>query len=75
VTRGFALAFAGVPGATYLAHLVPWWRQPLIFLITLVAVIDAAIYLVAARGPWRRRPLGRRGSSRRSPSSSSASTC
>jgi hypothetical protein len=61
VTRGFALAFAGVPGATYLAHLVPWWRQPLIFLITLVAVIDAAIYLVAARGPWRRRPLGPEG--------------
>lgn len=60
-TRGFALAFAAVPAATYLAHLTPWWRHPLGYLIAVVAVIDAAVYAVATRGPWRWRPLGAEG--------------
>ena len=59
--RGFALAFAAVPASTYLAHLTPWWRHPLGYLLAVVVLVDAAVYVVAASGPWRRRQLGPEG--------------
>ncbi len=60
-TRGAALAFAAVPASTYLAQLVPWWRHTLVVLVAVVAVIDLALYAVAASGPWRHRSLGPEG--------------
>jgi hypothetical protein len=61
VTRGFALGFAAVPAATYLAHLAPWWRHSLPFLVGLVAAVVGLLYVAAACGPWRHRPLGPEG--------------
>lgn len=59
--RRFALVFGAVPVSTYLAHLIPWWRHPLMFLIAVVAVIAGLISLLAARGPWRGHLLGPEG--------------
>jgi hypothetical protein len=60
-TRGVALGFAAVPATTYLAHLTPWWRQPIGYLIAVVAAFDAVILLAAMCGPWRARPFGPEG--------------
>ncbi|MEP7053827.1 MAG: hypothetical protein ABI912_01090 [Actinomycetota bacterium] len=61
VTRGVALVFAAVPVSTFLAHLMPWWRYPIGYLLAVVAAISLAVYAVAAAGPWHRRPLGPEG--------------
>ncbi|MEO6712850.1 MAG: hypothetical protein ABIM89_05395 [Mycobacteriales bacterium] len=61
VTRNAALAFAAVPAATYLAHLAPWWRYPIGYLIAVVATVVGLMVLAATRGPWRRRPFGPEG--------------
>ena len=59
-TSRVALAFAAAPVATYLANLVPWWRQDhlLLTLLAVTTAIVAAVVAVAELGPWRRRPLG-----------------
>lgn len=59
--RAVALTFAAMPAATYLAHLSPWWRYPLAFLIAVVSALSLGITAVALRGPWRVRPLGPEG--------------
>ncbi|GAB2602790.1 hypothetical protein [Pseudactinotalea suaedae] len=58
--RIVSLAVAGIPVASYLTNLLPWWRvePPLLALLLGIAVIDAAIVTVALLGPWRRAMLG-----------------
>ncbi|MGH3544943.1 MAG: hypothetical protein ACRDPW_03320, partial [Mycobacteriales bacterium] len=55
-----ALTLAGLPVATFLAALLPWWRAPLAFGVhlTCIVAVTAVIAVVAQRGPWRRWPLG-----------------
>jgi hypothetical protein len=55
-----ALGLAAVPGATFMANLVPWWRAPwpALAVTALVVVIAAATVGVAYAGPWRRWPAG-----------------
>ncbi|MCW2505477.1 MAG: hypothetical protein JWO79_3761 [Actinomycetia bacterium] len=55
-----ALALAAVPGATFAANLVPWWRAPwpglaLAGLVTGFAVLTAGL---AVTGPWRAHRTG-----------------
>lgn len=57
-TRACALGFAAVPVSTYLAHLTPWWRHSLGYLVAVVVATVAVVAVVALGGPWRRRPLG-----------------
>ncbi|HVE98971.1 MAG TPA: hypothetical protein VNA12_07310 [Mycobacteriales bacterium] len=57
-TRQASLAFAAVPGATYLAQLVPWWRSGLGLLLLVVTGFVAVMFGVATLGPWRHRVLG-----------------
>jgi hypothetical protein len=52
-----ALALAAVPGCTFVANLVPWWRAPWP-LLALSGVVLAAVAItvtVGLAGPWRRR--------------------
>lgn len=59
-TVAVAVAAGGVPAATFLANLVPWWRAPapLPALLVAVAVPALALAALALAGPWRRHPLG-----------------
>jgi len=58
--RVVSLAVAGIPVASYLTNLLPWWRvePPLLALLLGIAVFDAAIVALALLGPWRRALLG-----------------
>jgi hypothetical protein len=58
--RRVAVLFSAVPVSTFVANIVPWWRgsHPILTLTAAVAASAVAIYLIAAVGPWRRRPLG-----------------
>jgi hypothetical protein len=55
-----ALGLAAVPGGTFLANLVPWWRagQPALALGALVLVAVAITVGIAYAGPWRRTVTG-----------------
>jgi hypothetical protein len=50
------LVCCAVPGATFLANLVPWWRAPMpaLAVTCLVVGLAAAVAWVASRGPWKR---------------------
>lgn len=58
--RVVSLGVAGIPVSSYLTNLLPWWRvdHPLLALLAGIAVIDAAIVVLALRGPWRGSLLG-----------------
>jgi hypothetical protein len=58
--RWIAVAFATVPGATFLANLVPWWRYDAPGLVVTGAVLLFAVPMtvLALAGPWRWRILG-----------------
>jgi hypothetical protein len=60
--RTMAVGLAGVPAATFLANLVPWWRSsaPLLAVYGAVAVGAAAILASAVGLAARVRPLDRR---------------
>jgi len=49
-----------VPGATFLANLVPWWRSdwPALALSALVLGWVAVTVGIGYAGPWRRQPVG-----------------
>lgn len=55
-----ALIGTAIPGATYLANLLPWWRATpaLPALLGSVALFTAGVVAVALAGPWRRSLLG-----------------
>ncbi|WP_051467341.1 hypothetical protein [Actinomadura oligospora] len=55
-TRAVALTGAAVPGASFLAGLVPWWKAPHAtpVLIATVLAISVAMAALALGGPWRR---------------------
>ena len=50
------LTLAAIPGCTFLANLVPWWRSPwpAVTVTALVLGLAAAVAAVACAGPWRR---------------------
>ncbi len=56
-----AVGLAAVPGATYLAHEVPWWRAPSPLAAVAAATLVAAALAtaVACLPPWGRTPVGR----------------
>ena len=58
-----ALALIAVPGATFVANLLPWWRttSPLALVTAGTAVVTALMVAVAYAGPWRRSLTGRMG--------------
>ncbi len=61
-----AVGLAAVPGATFLANLVPWWRssQPELAISALVVAFAAVTVAIGYAGPWRsapRRPGAGRG--------------
>ena len=55
-----AVTFAGVPAATFLANLTPWWRaeHPVLVLTATVLLWAFLMALIALVGPWRRTLLG-----------------
>lgn len=55
-----ALGLAAVPGSTFLANAVPWWRAawPAATLGGLVVALCAATVALAYAGPWRRWNAG-----------------
>lgn len=55
-----AVLFACVPAASFLANLLPWWRNasPGWAVTTAVAAISVPMAAFALVGPWRRRVLG-----------------
>jgi hypothetical protein len=58
--RRVALLFAAVPVSTFVANIVPWWRNghPILTLTAAVAVSALVIFALASIGPWRQRALG-----------------
>lgn len=62
--RGVSLVGAGMPAATFLANLVPWWRWSMstwvlvAVLAALVLVISGLLALVSLNGPWASSALG-----------------
>ncbi|HEV7189584.1 MAG TPA: hypothetical protein VGN28_16960, partial [Blastococcus sp.] len=58
--RGLAVAAAALPGASYLAGLVPWEHTdaPVPVLIAALVAADVVVAAVALRGPWRPHRLG-----------------
>jgi hypothetical protein len=58
--RAVALCFAALPVASYLAGLVPWWRQdrPVAAMVAAIGVAAAGVAGAALLGPWRRHLLG-----------------
>lgn len=58
--RVFALAVAALPVSSFLANMLPWWRNTpaALGLAVYIALIVAAIVLLALIGPWRRHVLG-----------------
>ncbi|MCV2489014.1 hypothetical protein OF117_06530 [Geodermatophilus sp. YIM 151500] len=60
VLRTATLAVAALPGATYLAGLVPWAAAgaPRPALLAAVLAADAAVVALALLGPWRATRLG-----------------
>jgi hypothetical protein len=60
ILRLGALVVAAAPVATYLAGLVSWegTGSPRLVLLAAVLAADLLVVLLAAAGPWRRRPLG-----------------
>lgn len=55
-TRAVALLGASVPGASFIAGLVPWWKAPHAtpVLMATVLAISVAMTALALGGPWRR---------------------
>jgi hypothetical protein len=55
-----ALALAAVPGCTFVANLVPWWRArwPELALVAVVLAAVAVTVAIGYAGPWRRRVTG-----------------
>ncbi|AXG15094.1 hypothetical protein [Intrasporangium calvum] len=64
LTRLVGLVAAGMPAATFLANLVPWWRwsppsSVLVALLSaLVLLISGLIAVVCLNGPWGSSALG-----------------
>lgn len=63
VLRGMrvaALAIAALPVSSYLANMLPWWRNTpaALGLAVYIALIMAVIVTVSLTGPWRRHMLG-----------------
>jgi hypothetical protein len=62
--RVIGMLTAGMPAATFLANLVPWWRLSsstwvlVGVLIAICLIISAVLGLVALRGPWGSSALG-----------------
>jgi hypothetical protein len=56
--RSATLALAGVPAATFLANLVPWWRAPLPLVAVVAATTGAAALVWAAAVAAGRRATG-----------------
>jgi hypothetical protein len=62
--RVIGMLTAGMPAATFLANLMPWWRlsgATWVLVGVLVAIclaISAVLGLVSLRGPWRSSALG-----------------
>jgi hypothetical protein len=59
VAQVLALTGAGIPVATYLVNLLPWWRapQPTPALFAGVLACDVLLVAVAMGGPWRREVM------------------
>jgi hypothetical protein len=59
VRKGLVIS-GGVPAATYLANIVPWWRLPWppLALVLATAAWTGLLGAVALAGPWRRSPMG-----------------
>lgn len=60
VMRIAALSIAALPVASFLANLLPWWRNtpPALGLAVYTALFVALLVVVALAGPWRRHILG-----------------
>ena len=64
LVRVTGLVSAGMPAATFLANLVPWWRTTertwllVAMLLVIVLAISGALALISLRGPWRSSALG-----------------
>jgi hypothetical protein len=62
--RVIGMLTAGMPAATFLANLIPWWRLSgstwvlVGVLIGICLAISAVLGLLALRGPWRSSALG-----------------
>jgi hypothetical protein len=58
--RRLGLWFGSVAPASFVVNLLPWahWRHPAVVVWAGTAVGATALALVAALGPWRRRPYG-----------------
>ena len=58
--RVVAVSAAGVPAATFLANLIPWWRagSPMLAIVASVALWTAIIAILALCGPWGSTGLG-----------------
>ena len=55
-----ATALAAVPGCTFTANMLPWWRSPwpLLALVGAVLFLAAVTVMVGYAGPWRRKAGG-----------------
>jgi hypothetical protein len=64
LVRVVAITSAGMPAATFLANLVPWWRWSTntvtltAMLLVLVFVMSGILAFVALHGPWASSALG-----------------
>lgn len=64
LVRVTGLLSAGMPAATFLANLVPWWRITderwllVAILLVIVAAITVLIALLGLKGPWGTSALG-----------------
>ncbi|HEU5143628.1 MAG TPA: hypothetical protein VFT81_00510 [Dermatophilaceae bacterium] len=64
LVRITGLLSAGMPAATFLANLIPWWRTTqgtwllVAILFVIVAAITVVLALVSLKGPWSSSALG-----------------
>jgi hypothetical protein len=64
LVRITGLLTAGMPAATFLANLVPWWRTTqstwllVAMLFAIVAAITVVLALISLKGPWSSSALG-----------------
>ncbi len=57
--RAVGLWFGSEAPASFVVNLLPWahWRHPAIVLWAGIGLVTTGLSVIAAAGPWRRRPL------------------
>jgi hypothetical protein len=64
LVRVTGLLGAGMPAATFLANLLPWWRATemtwllVVILLVIVSAITVVLALISLKGPWSTSALG-----------------